>query len=662
VDALGAPQRVTGGGVEQLRWPRSFGGIPAVDDELRVDLAANGAVLTAIGTADDAAPATLTPALGPAAAMRVARAGGQPQVVAGPSGARRDTRFAGGGRARLVVFAGRLAWRVDYPASPAAFYDTIVDAAGGAILHRANLVRGVTTQANVWADFPSGAPMQADLVTTTSTALSNEWLHVFSDANGNDTADAGEEVAPGRYDLDTSFSGPGCTLAKPCTWDPNTANSWTGNRQEEAVQAFYLANVYRQHLAADPFDFDGFDAANDHQLRIETDWGIDHGITDNSSMLTVPPGAVDNQGNPLYPTMSLYLFDNDGGFRAMSGAMDASILFHEYTHGYNDSMVVDSDGFEQLDTAQAWALDEASADFFAKSFLVDGGLETDTAAAGEVDMGNYTDVTPDSIRAEPLDCPVGTQDPACPGHGYTYADFGHVWAFGPEPHYDGEIWAETMWDLRGALGAVKAVQLAAHAFRDVPNQPSFLDMRDAILRADPADAATIWSVFAKRGMGCDAATNGSDDTAPQAGFSVSCPAGPQPAPQPTSTPQPTPSATPVPVPPAPARPSFVLKSSGHRALVFTVSCHTFCNVTGTLRVDKRTAKRLKLGSRRIVGTLTGRLTAAGTRTFTVRLNSAAAKALKRARKVSSFKATLTVQARYPGALVASQHRTVTVKR
>jgi hypothetical protein len=338
----------------------------------------------------------------------------------------------------------------------------------------------------------------------------------------------------------------------------------------------------------------------------------------------------------------------------MSGAMDASIVFHEYTHGYNDSVVVDADGIEQLDTAQAWALDEASADFFAKSFLVDSTRETDTSAPGDVDMGGYTDVTPDSIRAEPLDCPVGTQSPACPGHGYTYADFGHVTS-GPEPHYDGEIWAETMWDLRGALGAAKAVGLAARAFRDVPEQPSFLDMRDAILRADPADAATIWAVFARRGMGCDAATDGSDDTAPQAGFSTSCPVpAPSPTPQPTVTPSPTPHPTTV---PPPRQPSFVLKRSGRRGLVFTVTCHALCNVTGTLSVDRKTAKKLKLGKRRIVGRLTARL--AGTKRFTVRLNRAA---LKRVRKVKSFKATLTVQAGYPGAVVAFKHRTVTVKR
>jgi Fungalysin metallopeptidase (M36) len=372
-------------------------------------------------------------------------------------------------------------------------------------------------------------------------------------------------------------------------------------------------------------------------------------------------------GDSVTPwAMELSLFgvtfsDGDHGFRAIDAGDDASIVDHEYTHGFTNQTVTFSDGSPALFSPQAWAIDEASADFFAKSYLVDNRFETDTAAPGEVDMGDYTDVTRDSIRAEPLDCPVGTQSAACPGHGYTYADFGAVSGFGPEPHYDGEIWSETMWDLRGAVGAQRATQLAAQALAIVAPEPSFLDLRDATLTADAADhfddATAIWQVFARRGMGCDASTTSGFDVAPHAGFNVPpCPVA-APAPQAIATPVPI--ATPV---APPRQPSVLLKASGRRALAFTVTCHALCNVTGTLRVDGRTARRLKLGKRRIVGRVTARLAAPGTKTFTVRLNRAAAKALKRERKLKSFKATLIVQAAYPGAAVAFKHRTVTVRR
>ena len=58
-----------------------------------------------------------------------------------------------------------------------------------------------------------------------------------------------------------------------------------------------------------------------------------------------------------------------------------------------------------------------------------------------------------------------------------------------------------------------------------PAYPSFLDMRNAILQADQAarggrDTATIWKVFAHRGMGFFAGTVGGDDVTPVEDFSL----------------------------------------------------------------------------------------------------------------------------------------------
>ena len=80
--------------------------------------------------------------------------------------------------------------------------------------------------------------------------------------------------------------------------------------------------------------------------------------------------------------------------------------------------------------------------------------------------------------------------------GYTYGDFGKVFD-GPEVHADGEIWAQTMWQLRQALiaahGATTGVQhvrqLLTNGMRLSPDNPSFLDLRNAILQADTAGGA-----------------------------------------------------------------------------------------------------------------------------------------------------------------------------
>ena len=66
--------------------------------------------------------------------------------------------------------------------------------------------------------------------------------------------------------------------------------------------------------------------------------------------------------------------------------------------------------------------------------------------------------SPHTIRAQALDCPVGApgrgpaRRPARAGSGgFTYGDFGKI-VDGPEVHADGEIWAQTLWDLRAAVG------------------------------------------------------------------------------------------------------------------------------------------------------------------------------------------------------------------
>ena len=110
--------------------------------------------------------------------------------------------------------------------------------------------------------------------------------------------------------------------------------------------------------------------------------------------------------------------------------------------------------------------------------------------------------------------------------GYTYGDFGKVAGF-PEVHADGEIWLETLWQIRQTLGASVAETLVTRAMELSPPAPSYLDMRNAIIQADlvnfgGANETALWSIFAERGMGYFAAST-SDDVNPIEDFST--PAG-----------------------------------------------------------------------------------------------------------------------------------------
>jgi extracellular elastinolytic metalloproteinase len=133
-------------------------------------------------------------------------------------------------------------------------------------------------------------------------------------------------------------------------------------------------------------------------------------------------------------------------------------------------------------------------------------------------------------RTEPIDCKVGQTAKVCnggtTGHrgGYTYADYGQVFG-GPEVHADGEIWSQTLWDLRRKLGSRTSDSLVTRAMELAPYNPSFLDMRNAILVADTAvfhgsNHTAIWRVFAHRGMGFFAGSLGGNDTQPSADFEM----------------------------------------------------------------------------------------------------------------------------------------------
>ena len=76
----------------------------------------------------------------------------------------------------------------------------------------------------------------------------------------------------------------------------------------------------------------------------------------------------------------------------------------------------------------------------------------------------------------------------------------------PEVHGSGEIWGQTLWDLRTKLGHNVADTLITRGMTLSAEDPDFLDMRNAILRADLVayggkHQTAIWKVFAHRGMG-----------------------------------------------------------------------------------------------------------------------------------------------------------------
>ena len=109
------------------------------------------------------------------------------------------------------------------------------------------------------------------------------------------------------------------------------------------------------------------------------------------------------------------------------------------------------------------------------------------------------------------------------------ATWATIWSGGPEVHADGEIWAQTLWDLRSAVGVGDARFLVTEAMRLSPREPVLPRhaQRDPAgepgrgpRTAAPTTRRRSGRSSPRRGMGYFAATEDADDTAPIESFAL----------------------------------------------------------------------------------------------------------------------------------------------
>ncbi|MGW3031106.1 M36 family metallopeptidase [Streptomyces sp. NPDC001178] len=561
-------------GVRHLSFVQSVDGVPVFGNGVKANVSRDGRLISVLGSPVPKLPAQLAPG-------RVTSTQARHTAVRDIAGAEADSAGKQD-TAKQVVYTGpkgtaRRAWQTVTVPDGHGMWLHVVDAATGRVLYRQNLSSDLSAAAGtapssgrplppsparllrggkvlVWDRYP-GAPAGGKQHTRHLTArgwlpvgaktLDGRIAHVFSDVDDNNKVDAGEEITPAA---DGTFSfpfkpvtGPGCDVPLPCSWDQKTPYSWKTNREQNAAQVYYYLGTYHDHLEAGPIGFTraagNFDGRDGDAVDAQTDDGaaVDHGLPDenhlnNANMGTPPDGQA--------PTMQMYLTGSGPGYTVLQGNWgdDAATVYHEYTHGLSNRLVVGADGVSALTGQQGGAMGEAWSDWYALDFLNDQGLLKDSRHRdGEValDPPHWTDELPS--RSQPLDCPVGSTSAKCPGTsaagkgGYTYGDYGKISRRGPEVHADGEIWSETLWDLRNRLGSRLTESLLTRAMELSPANPTFLDQRNAVLQADTVVNRgrahdRIWKVFAHRGMGYFAAALTADDTKPDEDFSL--PPGP----------------------------------------------------------------------------------------------------------------------------------------
>jgi extracellular elastinolytic metalloproteinase len=552
-------------GIHHLSWTQSALGVTLFGNGLKANVTEDGRLISIQGSpvsglARMAANASTATALSASEARAAAAAdvGGAPAAVDRTTLAKSGAvTWANNDYAVPVWFnAGgqlRRAWSTYVQAGNSLDYQHVIDAETGEVLYRADTVDWDKGDARVFENYPGAAVdgtqhvvnlIDLGMLPKSARYLSGPHVVAWSDVNDDDLASKSERVVvpgtgggPAQYRL-RPFGTNASALCSPsfrCTWNPNTANSWQRNRNADVTQGFYLDNKMHNWLQRKPIgftpqagNFSGDDPVLLNALDgADTDNGLpDAAHIDNANMNTPPDG--------IPPTMQMYLFhapgatDTDDPFLPASSSFDPSVILHEYTHGLSNRLVLDAAGNGALNTTQAGSMGEGWSDWYASDYLVTKGLERDTDKPGQILMGRYVGAGA-GIRTMPMDCPVDTDSPRCTdlhgaAGGYTYGDFSNVVGFA-EVHASGEIWAQTLWDLRDAVGHSVAVSVVTRAMELSPPEPSFLDMRNAILQADLAvyggdHRRLIWQVFAKRGMGYFAGALDSGDTAPVEDFSM----------------------------------------------------------------------------------------------------------------------------------------------
>jgi len=397
-------------------------------------------------------------------------------------------------RAGLVWFplgdGLRLAWEVmTTMPEHAGAYRTLVDADSGTILYCKQLVHSVAARVNVFtvdgaadretADCPLardayGLPIAGDL----PAAFPDTWVAADRTEGNSVVAHLGE----------TGPSLRGVNSGGTLTFDPAGAT----DDDQKVLNIFYY-NCFMH----DFFYLLGFDETSGNFQRDNFGRGGRAGDPVDARSHPGPVFGTANMRTPAdgnSPTMNMGLVASTGRHTAF----DSTVVFHEYTHGVTNRLVGGSLNSAALEDPQSGGMGEGWGDYVACSI-------------NDVDVvGSWVVDRPGGIRGH-------RYDESFPD-GFGQLGTGRY----TRVHAIGEIWCATLLAMNRAVGKTLGLQLVVDALKLSPANPSFLDMRDAILaaldamreagRLDADEHAghrrEIWRVFARFGMGVGARSDG----------------------------------------------------------------------------------------------------------------------------------------------------------
>ena len=331
------------------------------------------------------------------------------------------------------------------------------------------------------------------------------------------------------------------------------------NVQDDADIDASIVQLFVTHNRFHDWSYNlGFTETN-YNLQLDNFGNTDASRENDPEVGNVQAGAVSGGANGMYlgrdnanqialqdgvpGITNQYLFQPiAGAFYApcTDGDNDVGIVGHEYTHAISGRMVGGPD--DGLSGAQAGSMNESWSDLDAAEYenafnYVPQQGENKTAVGIYATNNRKLAIRDYNLEENPLN----------------YSNIGFDTP-GPEVHSDGEIWNAVNWNIRQVLidkynsqypysdlaarqlcgegkknpadcaGNRRWIQIMFDAYLLQAGATSMLNARDAYLAADMArfngaNQNELWSVFAQRGFGILANSNGTGDTAPIPDFS-----------------------------------------------------------------------------------------------------------------------------------------------
>ena len=387
-------------------------------------------------------------------------------------------------------------------------YRVLVNATTSEVVFSTQLVRTIGLTAEVFGTDPSQPREQVSLPLPVTaypapppSGLPAAFPYAWVDGS---TSTAGTNVIAHANDADPALTGDSSGAVTFTPLDPFSMDQCVLN-------GFYFNSFMHDFLY-----LLGFREADGNFQQ--DDFGLGGAASDRVEVRVYPTPiwATANMSTPVdgvSPTMRLGMVNET----TRHTALDASVVFHEATHGLSNRLVGGALNNQSLVQPQSAGMGEGWSDFVSCQLL-------DSEVVGAWVINN-----PQGIRGFPYD----ERFPA------TFADLGK--GRYTEMHAIGEVWCSVLMSIARRVGKQRALSLMIDSLKLCPANPSMVDARDAILLALEHDLAAgsvakaqhdsefqgLWQVFAAAGLGQAAVSTGATLNGVVASSVVPTAAGPR---------------------------------------------------------------------------------------------------------------------------------------